>query len=175
MYKQYTGSCKFAGDAFTNFNIKKIIMCISKNILLVEDDADEQLFFTTALKDIDCKLKCTIASNGKEALERLRTSHPLPDIIFLDLEMPIMNGYTFLQELKLDALMKELPVIILTSLSDHYVAERTRKLGASAFLTKPSSLNMLQAKMHHLLNFDFSLNLKKSHKLFFTEFSGGIE
>jgi CheY-like chemotaxis protein len=150
-------------------------MCISNNILLVEDDADEQLFFTTALKDIDCKLKCTVALNGKEALDKLRTDDHLPQIIFLDLEMPIMNGYIFLKEIKSDISLRDIPVIVLTSLKDHLIAERTRKLGASAFLTKPASISMLQTKMHHLLNFDFSLDLKKSQRLFFTELSCGVD
>jgi CheY-like chemotaxis protein len=149
-------------------------MCVSNKIFLVEDDADEQLFFTMAIKEIDCKLTCTVAANGKEALTKLHSSDHLPEIIFLDLEMPVMNGYVFLQEIKKDIALREIPVVVLTTLHDQHVAERTRKLGANAFVTKPASLSMLQLKVHHFLNFDFSLNVRKSHQLFFTELSAGI-
>jgi CheY-like chemotaxis protein len=143
----------------------------SKKIFLIEDDADEQLFFTMAIKEIDSKLKYTAACNGKEALEKLKSQNVLPDIIFLDLEMPVMNGYTFLTEIKRDINLQDIPVVVLTSLQDYSVAERTRKLGASAFLTKPVNLSLLQAKLFYFLSFDFSVINKSTKQLFFTELS----
>jgi CheY-like chemotaxis protein len=142
-----------------------------KKIFLIEDDADEQLFFTMAIKEIDSKLKYTSACNGQEALNKLKIQNALPDIIFLDLEMPVMNGYTFLSEIRKDIKLKDIPVVVLTSLQDYTIAERTRKLGARAFLTKPVNLSLLQTKLHYFLNFDFSPINQKSPQLFFTELS----
>ena len=56
----------------------------NKNIFLVDDDIDDQLFFTDALKEIDSGISCAIANNGREALEHLRKMTLLPEILFLD-------------------------------------------------------------------------------------------
>ena len=70
-----------------------------RNILLVDDDADDQLLFRSALSQVDSQVNIQTASNGAVALKQMEIPPP-PDIIFLDLNMPVMNGYECLKALK---------------------------------------------------------------------------
>jgi len=63
-----------------------------KTILVIEDDIDEQQFFIQALNSISNASLYFVANNGKEALEQLNKTTVLPDLIFSDIQMPIMNG-----------------------------------------------------------------------------------
>lgn len=64
-------------------------------IFLIDDDLDDQLMFKEVIESINPTLHCDTATNGKAALDTLKLSLPLPGMIFLDLNMPIMNGYEF--------------------------------------------------------------------------------
>ncbi len=86
-----------------------------RNILLVDDDEDDQVLFVDALNQIDNTFNCLIANNGLEALASLHTKRPTPDIIFLDLNMPKMNGYECLAEIRKQAQFKHIPVAIYTT------------------------------------------------------------
>ena len=131
-------------------------MAKPKNIFLVDDDVDDQLFFTDALKDIDSSISCSIANNGKEALEYLNKLTMLPEILFLDLNMPFMNGYECLSKLKNEVRFSRIPVVIFTTSSDPKDAEITHQLGAEVFLSKPSEFRLLREKLEKILALDFS-------------------
>lgn len=121
---------------------------LSKTCLLIDDDLDDQEIFVLALEKINKEFKCIIANNGYEGLKYLNNkSNPLPNYIFLDLNMPLMNGKECLVEIKKHAYLKHIPVIIYTtsSLQDDII--QTRKLGASEFITKPSSIPELSVKL----------------------------
>jgi len=131
-------------------------MAKPKNIFLVDDDVDDQLFFTDALKDIDSSISCSIANNGKEALDCLNRLTRLPEILFLDLNMPFMNGYECLSKLKNEVRFSRIPVVIFTTSSDPKDAEITHQLGAEVFLSKPSEFRQLREKLEKILALDFS-------------------
>jgi len=135
-------------------------MGITKNIFLVDDDVDDQLFFTDALKEIDERIKCTIANNGRDALLQLKNLDTLPEILFLDLNMPFMNGYECLSQLKNENRLSKIPVVIFTTSNDPKDAEITHQLGADVFLSKPNEFNQLRTKLERILNLDFSGNPK---------------
>ena len=122
----------------------------ANSIMLVDDDADDQLFFLDAIHAIDGSLRCDVASNGIEAMMRLN-SDLLPEIIFLDLNMPKMNGYECLQQIKNSDLLRQIPVIIFTTTNNPKEAERTRQLGASRFLTKTSDFKKLKLQLGEIL------------------------
>src|SRR4051812_37616135 len=107
-----------------------------KNILLVEDDLDDRLFFTEALQAVLPSATCTIADNGKHALDLLE-AFQLPDIIFLDTSLPIMNGIEFLRIIKGDDFYKEIPVVILAS--SRFNVEGWYEEGALLYIIKPVS------------------------------------
>jgi CheY-like chemotaxis protein len=114
-----------------------------KDILLIDDDDDDQEIFLAALDEINKSIKCTIAVNGKEALELLKSRKINPDIIFLDLNMPVMNGQQFLLEIKQDKKHKEIPVLILSTTSHKATIDLIMDMGAQQFFSKPDSFEDL--------------------------------
>ena len=129
--------------------------------MIVDDDADDREFFCDVVKKIDSSIECIVAVNGEDALKILRRRvTQLPDFIFLDLNMPKMDGRKCLAELKKDVLLKNIPVIIFTTSSDCKDEEVTRKLGASYFLTKPSKFFLLQKEIIFVMNENWALKDK---------------
>ena len=127
-----------------------------KNIFLTEDDDDDREVFKIALHDIDETIKFEFATNGKETIERLKDCNTLPDIIFLDLNMPIMNGFECLSALKNDSRLVTLPVVIFTTSSNPLDVQATHQLGANVFLIKPVSIAELTKKLQRILQINFN-------------------
>lgn len=111
--------------------------------MIVDDDADDRMFFEEALRKILPSSVCLEANGGIDALQQLRKAAQLPDFIFLDINMPRMDGRECLKELKSDAKLINIPVIMYsTSFNDRSEAE-FRKLGASGYFIKPTDINKL--------------------------------
>jgi CheY-like chemotaxis protein len=111
-----------------------------KRLLLVDDDADDQEIFLEALHFVGDPVDCITAADGQAALDLLQTDIDLPDLIFLDINMPRMDGVQLLSELKQPGTverLKHIPVIIYSTTIERTVAEKTRKLGAMGVVTKP--------------------------------------
>lgn len=125
-------------------------------ILLVDDDADDQFFFMDALNNIDNSLLCEVANNGVEAIDHLQKVPPPPSLIFLDLNMPMMNGYECLEKIKKIQEFKEIPVVIFTTSSNPKDKELTKKLGAKIFLTKTSDFRQLQFQLSEILKLELN-------------------
>ena len=90
---------------------------------------------------------CTTASNGREALDKLIRNEFQPDLIFLDLNMPLMSGKQFLEELKNYEELMKIPVVILSTSSDSKSIMETKALGAKHFITKPDKFTVLEIKL----------------------------
>lgn len=113
------------------------------NILLIDDDADDQEFFADAMKIVSE----TAIFNGVEsaiaALEKLESNEIIPEVIFLDWNMPKMNGQEFLEVIKQKDGLREIPVIILSTSSHYKTITLSRELGAIDFITKPTNFGDL--------------------------------
>lgn len=118
-------------------------MVKQRTFLLVDDDPDDTFLFGEVLHDIDPTVAFLTAANGQEALDTLKSTHSLPDLIFLDLNMPRMGGVECLSTLKADAALKDIPVIIYTTSSQSRDIEETMRKGAVCFITKPSNMKEL--------------------------------
>ena len=105
-------------------------------ILYAEDDDEDRELMSEALKEIDPSISCIVAHHGQNALEILSESDELPDYIFLDVNMPVMDGKKCLKELKKDTRYKEIPVIIYSTTSNEQEIEELYALGASNFIRK---------------------------------------
>ena len=126
-------------------------MLPTPTILLIDDDTDDQEMFTSALAFIDSSIVCSIATNGVEALRQLKNADALPDMIFLDLNMPLMNGAQFLKEAKATNRLREVPIIIYSTASDIRTIEEAKQLGAHQFISKPEKFSELVGLLHGLL------------------------
>ena len=120
--------------------------------LLAEDDEDDQLFFKEALSSIHSGIICIVANNGKEALRLLQQDiFTKPDFIFLDLNMPVMDGLACLESLKKDDLLKDIPVIIYSTTITELLLAQARKLGVYITIKKPDNLDYLKDFLRRLL------------------------
>ena len=127
-----------------------------KNIFLVDDDKDDQQFFVEALKRIGNTKLYGIAGNGKEALNTLKSAQTLPDFIFMDFNMPIMNGVECLYELSNLCRTKHIPVIMLSSAIEQ--AEACRKFGAKEFIKKTYEIGALIIELQRVINSGITVN-----------------
>ena len=111
---------------------------------LIDDDEDDREIFSLALSAANSSSTYVTATNGEDAL-RILEDQPdyIPDFIFLDLNMPFMDGRSCLKELTKISKLRDVPVIMFTTSSYTKDIEDTLKLGASHYLIKPSSLNGL--------------------------------
>jgi CheY-like chemotaxis protein len=114
------------------------------NVLIVDDDEDDRDLFCIAVYEWDAKINCILARNGEEALQGLRLEKfPKPDLIFLDLNMPRMNGFQFLRELKTDRGLSYIHIEIYTASDQQQDLEETKELGADHFFKKPNTFKEL--------------------------------
>ena len=114
-------------------------------ITLADDDEDDRLFFIDAFEELKINTIVNTVNNGRELLNFL--NHPetvLPNIIFLDLNMPILNGIECLKEIKLNDRFKEIVVAIYSTSSSDQDIEDTFVLGANIYIKKPSSFDSLK-------------------------------
>jgi CheY-like chemotaxis protein len=127
-----------------------------KNFFIADDDPDDQELFIEALHEIDAYCICVTAYDGQEALKKLfGPKNYLPDIIFLDLNMPKMNGKECLAEIKKNNLLKEIPVIIYSTSADKRDMIDAMQLGAVFFLQKPNRFDELSQALRHIITFDW--------------------
>ena len=121
------------------------------HLLLVDDDRDDREIFLAVIENISSAVTCSIAENGKIALDKLVRDGLRPDIIFLDLNMPLMNGREFLTEFMANEELKEIPVIVLSTSSDETVKSELKKLGAMDFITKPDRFSIWEKALRKVL------------------------
>lgn len=128
-------------------------MAEKKKILVIEDEEET----VGAMKFILCKggYEVVSAANGVEGMEKARAERP--DLIILDLIMPEKDGYTVHQELRADPELKDIPVIVLSAIMDHFRDTRfkdavTLGLEGDRFMTKPMSAEELLNAVQEMLD-----------------------
>jgi CheY-like chemotaxis protein len=143
---------------------------MKKKFLVIDDDTDDRELFCEALASVDPVIICEQAVDGKEALTRLSSNGiEKPDIIFLDINMPIMDGWQFLTELKKQEKYKEIPVIVYTTSSTQKDKRIANDLGALCFITKPHAYgklkNMLGTIVMHVNARDYAKICEDVHAM----------
>lgn len=118
-----------------------------KRILIVDDKATSRELLRTILERQGFTV--TEAADGEEALQQARAE--IPDLILLDLQMPVRNGYEVLSELRQDPRFASLPIIALTASAMQGDRERALAAGFTAYLTKPVTLAHLREEIQRLL------------------------
>lgn len=112
-------------------------------ILIIDDDEDDVCFFKEAVKEVDDSIECIGSNNAVEALALLKKKDSYrPDFIFLDLNMPRMNGRQCLREIKKIETLFKTPVFIYST-SNTEDTKELKQLGATDYFTKPYRFNDL--------------------------------
>jgi CheY-like chemotaxis protein len=119
-------------------------MSLTTSIMIIDDDTDDIEIFCDAVHEIDQEIECVPAFNCIDALKMLRTGGSHPDFIFLDLNLPKMNGKQCLEEIKKIDALHNTPVVIYSTSKIKDDIEQTKKLGASCFITKPNKFSLLK-------------------------------
>lgn len=120
-------------------------------ILYIDDDADDRETFVEAVRSVDPVIQCETVIDGLEALSYLE-SNKLPDLIVLDINMPLMNGITCLAEVKGNADTAHIPVIMFSTSGNASEMDECNRLGAYKCVVKPSTYAEMKVKIASLLN-----------------------
>lgn len=127
-------------------------------ILMADDDEDDRLLTRDALHESKVLNTLVFVENGMELWQYLkgegayadRLKYPLPGIILLDLNMPVMDGREVLEKIKADKQLRRIPIVILTTSKAEEDKLRTYDLGAASYITKPVSFESLVELMRTL-------------------------
>lgn len=127
----------------------------TKTILFIDDDAEDKMFFSEAVKELNADIICHTASDGEEGMSFLKDAAILPDYIFLDLKMAKMDGLSFLAEIKKTKWLAGIPVIIFSAVETDEVKAESTRLGGAHFLKKPNTISAISAAVELVLNSEF--------------------
>jgi len=121
-------------------------------ILLADDDADDCLLFKDALGELPLVTKLSTVANGEQLMEVLNQIDPLPDLLFLDLNMPRKNGFGCLLEIKQNGRLESLPVIILSTSVEENMVNLLYENGAEYYICKPNEFSELVSVIRIVLS-----------------------
>jgi CheY-like chemotaxis protein len=126
-----------------------------RQVLLADDDDDDRLLFLDVLKELKLPVTLSSANNGEMLMQVLAQSTP-PDILFLDLNMPLKNGFECLVEIRRDPRLDGMPVVIFSTSSQPSAIERVYSDGAQLYIRKPNDFTELKNVIHHVLTMDWN-------------------
>ena len=121
------------------------------NLFLAEDDDEDIDFFTDIISDISPSTKISVANNGIKFMTLLEDAEELPDVIFLDLNMPLKTGFECLKEIKSSEKWKLIKTIILSTSSHPDQIKDVYAMGADLYLLKPNSYSEFKTSLSNCL------------------------
>ena len=134
-------------------------------ILLVDDDEDDRQFFADALESLDMSTELHQLENGQECLEFLdEQKNKYPDLIFLDLNMPLMNGFECLEKIKENQKGKDAVVAIYSTSSAEGDIEETFSKGANIYINKPSNFTDLKNALKQVIKTNWTYHMNDFNK-----------
>lgn len=121
-----------------------------QSIILADDDRDDHDFFREALKEIRPRIRLDVVDDGQELL--LSLQHYVPDMVFLDLDMPMKNGLECVREIRTNPATRDLPVVVFSFTSRLVNIDTAYAMGADLFFIKPSTFGDLKSALQALLS-----------------------
>jgi DNA-binding response OmpR family regulator len=122
-------------------------------LFVIDDDTEDQQIFAEAVSEVDESIQVFTSTSGDDAIKQLESELlMLPDLIFLDLNIPKQNGKQILQRLKSHRSLKTIPVIMYSTSFGARDIEEIRKIGASHYLTKPARFDELCKSLRSILS-----------------------
>jgi len=120
---------------------------MSERILVVEDQEDNRQIIRDMLATVDYEI--TEAADGEQALAAIAKERP--DLILMDIQLPVMDGYTATRRIKADPALRSIPIIAVTSYALSGEEKNARAAGCDDYVPKPFSPRQLLAKIRHYL------------------------
>lgn len=137
------------------FGLMAICEGTNIKIFLAEDDEDDRLLFHEAMNEINSKIEVIESFDGVHLLENLREYKiDRTDLIFLDLNMPLMNGFECLDKIKKDPLLKSVRTIIFSTTAEDDYVEKSFQKGAFMYIKKPNSFQDLINTIKTIINLE---------------------
>ena len=131
----------------------------SKTILLAEDDEDDYLLFKEAIRDNTDQLDLVWVKDGVELMQILHGNEAsTADILFLDINMPRKNGFECLTEIRNNAVLKNLPVVVFSTSNDRALVSWMYNSGANLYLCKPNSFQQLKSAIVKAITMDWQIH-----------------
>ena len=124
--------------------------------MIAEDDDDDFEIFSAAIDEVSIAIILSRAENGKILIEKLSTIEKLPDILFLDILMPCVDGEECLKTLRSNKRFDSLPIIMFSSVTDPASIDFCFRQGSNLFVPKPTSLVELIAALEKIFSIDWS-------------------
>ncbi|MCO6149135.1 response regulator [Flavobacterium sp. NRK1] len=124
-------------------------------IFYTDDDPDDQGFFLEIIQTINKDYKVVIQNNGQELLDALDNAPQHPHIVFLDINMPGMNGLEILKIIRDSENHKTLPIIMFSTSRDEKTIARSRELGANFYLPKLELFDHLKKSIEHAITINW--------------------
>lgn len=125
------------------------------HVLIADDDEDDQLLFQEVIKELPYLVHLSMTRDGEETLKLLESMAQLPDLLFLDLNMPMVNGLECLHTIKEHPRLKTLPVIIFSTSSFPGNINKVYDLGAHLYIRKPNDFVSFKRAIHHVFSIDW--------------------
>ncbi|MGL2966213.1 response regulator [Flavobacterium sp. XGLA_31] len=135
------------------------------HIILADDDEDDRMFFTDAFDELKINTKVNTFNDGVELMNYL--NHPeavLPNVLFLDLNMPRKNGLECLSEIKRDAKFNDIAIAIFSTSSSEEHIEETFVQGANIYIKKPSDFNTLKKVLSDVVTINWQYHTSGLNK-----------
>jgi CheY-like chemotaxis protein len=127
------------------------VLSDTRNILLADDDKDDGLLFQQILEEIPLSTQLATVNNGEQLMQLLNEKEQLPDILFLDLNMPRKNGFECLSEIKRTKKLQQLPVIIFSTSYEPAMVDLLYKNGAEYYIRKPNDFTRFKKIISEVL------------------------
>lgn len=122
-----------------------------KSIVLIDDDSDDALLFKEALHELGSSLQFTHYDDGRVAVQQLSGTAPLPDLVFIDINLPSFSGWQCLTQLRKHAHLQELLIVMYTTSSVNREKSIAADLGANGFITKPDDFKLLRNMINNMI------------------------
>ncbi len=133
-----------------------------RNIFLTDDDFDDCLFFSEALQELKDPVKLTVLNDGVKLMEALdNDENILPEIIFLDLNMPKMNGFECLSKIRATDKFNNTSIIIFSTNSNSDIVEKTYSGGANFYICKPHCFTQFKKTIELIMSYDMAVLLQR--------------
>lgn len=134
------------------------------HIILADDDEDDRMFFTEAFDELKINTKVQTFKDGVHLMDYLNADNTLPNVLFLDLNMPRKNGMQCLKEIKENSKFNDIAIAIYSTSASEDDIENTFILGANIYIKKPSNFGMLKKVLSQVVTINWQYHTNSLNK-----------